>query len=143
MNETFSSHLELLPHGQEFRFITELESLDPGVAATASYLLRGDEAFLRGHFPGQPLMPGVLLIEGCAQLAGIAAQSNTQIAPLNNLKLTAIRAFKIFTTARPGDTVRFQVEITGRLANLIQARVKAFVKNALAAEGEVTLSGSA
>ena len=54
--------------------------------------MRGDEPFLRGHFPSHPLFPGVLLVEAAAQLAGIVAQSDPALSPLAGLKLTALRA---------------------------------------------------
>jgi 3-hydroxyacyl-[acyl-carrier-protein] dehydratase len=121
--------LRSLPHGPEFRFVDRLLSLTPGKEASAEYRVRGDEPFLRGHFPGQPLMPGVLLIEAGAQLAGIVAQTDPEIGPLEGLKLTAVRAAKITGSARPGETIRIAARITGRLGPLIQGEV------------EVTLSG--
>ena len=63
--------------------------------------MRGDAPFLRGHFPGQPLFPGVLLVEAGAQLAGVVAQSDPGAAPLADLRLTALRAVKITGTAQP------------------------------------------
>src|SRR2546423_11222351 len=107
--------LLLLPHGAEFRFLDRLVSLDPGVSGIGEYTVRGDEPFLRGHFPGHPLMPGVLMLEAAAQLAGTVAQSAPQIAPLAGLKLTAMRAVKILGSARPGDTIQLEARITGRL----------------------------
>ena len=74
--------LSLLPHGPEFRFVDRLISLDPGKQGSAEFTLRGSESFLRGHFPGEPSFPGVLLVEAAAQLAGIVAQSDPAIAPL-------------------------------------------------------------
>ena len=68
--------LRLLPHGPEFRFVDHLLSLDPGKEGVAEYRVRGDEYYLRGHLPGEPLFPGVLLIEACAQLAGVIAQND-------------------------------------------------------------------
>lgn len=73
--------LRALPHGPEFRFLDRLLALDPGRSGRAEYTLRGDEPFLRGHFPGQPLLPGVLLIEAAAQLAGVVAQSDPDVPP--------------------------------------------------------------
>src|SRR5262245_22976821 len=84
--------LAALPHGPEFRFLDRLLSLVPGQHGIGEYTVRGDEPFLRGHFPDQPMMPGVLLIEAAAQLAGTVAQSDPQIPPLPGLKLAAMRA---------------------------------------------------
>jgi len=136
------SALAFLPHGPEFRFIDRLLSLDPGQHGVGEYTVRGDEPFLRGHFPGEPLMPGVLLLEAAAQLTGTVAQSDPQIPPLPGLKLTALRAAKIFGTARPGDVIQLDARITGRLGNLVQARASAAVAGKLVLEAEITLSGS-
>src|SRR5512138_1225518 len=100
MSHPLATSLAALPHGPEFRFLDHFLTLDPGKSGSAEYLVRGDEPFLREHFPGQPLFPGVLLIEGAAQLAGTIAQSDPQHAPLRGLKLTALRGVKILGTAR-------------------------------------------
>ena len=133
--------LGFLPHGPEFRFIDRLLTLDPGKNGVGEYKLRGDEPFLRGHFPDQPLMPGVLLIEAAAQLAGTVAQSDPQIPPLAGLKLTALRGAKILGTARPGEVVRVEARLSGRLGNLVQASASASVNGQLVLQAELTLSG--
>jgi 3-hydroxyacyl-[acyl-carrier-protein] dehydratase len=137
----FSSALQFLPHGPEFRFIDRLCSLDPGRKGVGEYSVRGDESFLRGHFPGEPLFPGVLIIESAAQLAGVVAQSDPQIPPLAGLKLTAIRAVKFFGTARPGETIRLEAQIVGRLERLVQAQATASVGDRVVMQAELTLSG--
>ena len=141
MSDSLQAALELLPHGPEFRFVDQLLTLDPGKSGSGIYKVRGTEDFLRGHFPGQPLFPGVLLVEAVAQLAGVVAQSDPQIAPLKNLKLTAMRGVKIFGTARPGETIQLRAEITGRLANLIQAQTSALVGDTVLIKAEISLSG--
>ena len=135
--------LRRLPHGPEFRFLDRLLELDPGKRGVGEYTLRGNEPFLRGHFPGDPLMPGVLLVEAAAQLAGVVAQSDPAIPPLAGLKLTAMRAVKILGSARPGDTLRVTAEVTGRMGKLIQATVRAELHGATIATAELTLSGEA
>jgi 3-hydroxyacyl-[acyl-carrier-protein] dehydratase len=143
VSDPLQKALAFLPHGPEFRFVDRLVSLDPGKRGIGEYAVRGDEPFLRGHFPGLPLFPGVLLIEGAAQLAGVAAQCDPDIPPLNDLKLTAIRGVKIFDSARPGQVIRFTAHITGRLNNLVQARTMASVNGQMILQAEITLSGSA
>ena len=143
MNDLFNAALDHLPHGPEFRFIDRLTRLDPGRKGSGEYCVRGDEPFLRGHFPGDPLFPGVLLIEAAAQLAGTVAQSDPRVAPLQGLKLTAVRSMKILGTGRPGEMILLEAEISGRLGNLVQARVTATLNGKVILEGSLTLSGDA
>jgi 3-hydroxyacyl-[acyl-carrier-protein] dehydratase len=133
--------LSFLPHGPEFRFIDSVTELDPGKEGLGEYKLRGDEHFLRGHFPGSPLMPGVLVAEAGAQLAGIVAQSDPTREPLRDLKLTALRSIKILRAVLPGETVQLEAKITGRMAGLVQASIVARVGDRLILQGDVTLAG--
>jgi 3-hydroxyacyl-[acyl-carrier-protein] dehydratase len=132
-----------LPHGPEFRFVDRLLSLDPGVRGRGEYHVHGNEPFLRGHFPGEPLLPGVLLVEAAAQLAGVVAQSDPAQARPQLLKLTALRSIKILGSARPGETVVLDAQLTGRLGGLVQARVTAHVNATLVLEGDLVLTDSA
>ncbi len=141
MSGTLNHALSALPHGPEFRFLDRLLSLEPGKFGTAEYRVRGDEPFLRGHFPGQPLFPGVLLVEAAAQLAGTVAQSDPQYPALPGLKLTALRGIKILGAARPGDTIQVRARVTARLGNLIQAETNASVDGRMIMEGSIALSG--
>ena len=143
MHDPLLRALASLPHGPEFRFIDRLLSLDPGKSGVAEHQVRGDEIFLRGHFPGDPIFPGVLLIEASAQLAGVVAQSDPQIPPLVGLKLAGLRAIKITGSAKPGQTIRLEARVTGRLANLVQATTAVWVNDQPLLRGELTLSGEA
>lgn len=142
MKPELQQALAALPHGAEFRFLDRLTELDPGRSGSGEYTLRGDEPFLAGHFPGQPLMPGVLLVEAAAQLAGVVAQSDPTVPALKDLKLTAIRNAKITGTARPGQTLRLHTEIVGRLGGLVQARAKATLEAGVVLEAELVLGGT-
>lgn len=130
-----------LPHGPEFRFVDRLLSLTPGKEGVGEYRVRGDEPFLRGHFPNDPMMPGVLLVEAAAQLAGVVAQSDPAFPPLSGLKLAALRQVKIHGTARPGEVLRIEATIEGRLADLIQAQATVQVNGSLKLEAQLVLSG--
>ena len=134
--------LKSLPHGPEFRFVDRLLSLTPGQAGVGEYCVRGDEYYLRGHLPGEPILPGVLLVEAGAQVAGMVAQEDPANPSLPRLKLTALRAVKILGSARPGETLRIEAVITGRLGALIQAEVSAFIADARVLSAELTLSGT-
>jgi 3-hydroxyacyl-[acyl-carrier-protein] dehydratase len=134
--------LDFLPHGPEFRFLDRLTKLVPGQSGEGEYKVRGDEPFLRGHFPGQPIFPGVLLTEAAAQLAGVVAQSDPAIPPLRDLKLAAMRNVKILGTARPGETILLEAKISGRMGNLIQAHATARVGTETVLTAELTLSGN-
>jgi 3-hydroxyacyl-[acyl-carrier-protein] dehydratase len=133
--------LKLLPHGAEFRFVDRLVKLNPGQNGEGEYKVRGDEPFLRGHFPDEPIFPGVLFVEAAAQLAGVVAQSDPKILPLKNLKLTALRNVKILGTAKIGETILVEAKITGRLDNLVQAQATAKVGGEIILTAELTLSG--
>ena len=131
-----------LPHGPEFRFVDRMVSLTPGVRGVGEYTVRGDEYYLRGHLPGEPIMPGVLLVEAAAQVAGMVAQEDPAHPRWPRLKLTALRAVKIFGPARPGDTLRIEAIITGILGSMIQAQVCAFVGDTKILSADVALSGA-
>jgi 3-hydroxyacyl-[acyl-carrier-protein] dehydratase len=131
-----------LPHGPEFRFVDRMVSLTPGVRGTGEYRVRGDEYYLRGHLPGEPILPGVLLVESAAQVAGMVAQEDPANPRWPRLKLTALRAVKILGSARPGDTLRIEAVIAGQLGDMIQAQVSAFIGETRVLSAELALSGN-
>jgi 3-hydroxyacyl-[acyl-carrier-protein] dehydratase len=139
--DAFEAALARLPHGPEFRFIDRLLELVPGRSGVGEYLVRGEATFLRGHFPGEPLMPGVLLVEAAAQLAGVVAQSDPTIPPLPGLKLAALRAVKILRAVHPGVRLRIEARVAGRLGNLIHAETRVLRSDQVVLMAELTLSG--
>jgi 3-hydroxymyristoyl/3-hydroxydecanoyl-(acyl carrier protein) dehydratase len=134
--------LSALPHGPEFRFIDELTELVPGVSGKAVWKLKGDEAFLRGHFPGAPLMPGVLMIEALAQLGGILVQTRPGEPPLKHLRLTAVRQIKILGSITPGQSLHLSGTLQGMLDTLGQVggEIRDDAGNVIVT-GAVTLAG--
>ena len=69
---------EILPHREPFLLIDEVLELRPGEGALARKTVRGDEWYLRGHFPGRPVMPGVLIVEALAQTGAVAVLSEKE-----------------------------------------------------------------
>lgn len=139
MNPSFQESLAKLPHGPGFRFVHQLIELEPGCRASAHYTVPATSEFLAGHFPGAPMMPGVLLLEAGAQLAGILAHADLNENTPAALKLAAVRQVKFPGTAFPGDQVVLEAVQVSRLGNLFQARIKASVAGRLVLEGEVVL----
>src|SRR6185295_20180987 len=73
--------MRLLPHRPPFFFLKQLRELTVGQRALADVEFDGSEEFLRGHFPGHPIVPGVILVEACAQTAGLALAERTDSIP--------------------------------------------------------------
>jgi len=142
MNPDLETALHALPHGPAFRFLDELKSLVPGREGVASYRVRGDEDFLNGHFPGNPMMPGVILIEAIAQLGGVVIQSDPEHAPMTDLRLTGVRAAKILGAAIPGNLLEIRAAVEGRLGGLVQIEGEARGPDGVLATAKITLSGT-
>jgi 3-hydroxymyristoyl/3-hydroxydecanoyl-(acyl carrier protein) dehydratase len=133
--------LRFLPHGKEFRFLDEVIELTPGLSGKGTYCLKGDEVFLKGHFPGSPLMPGVLIAEAAAQLVGVIGQCDPDEKPLDSVRLTAVRGMKWKGSALPGETIVLKAEEVRRFGSFIQSKVSAEVNGVVIMQGELTLSG--
>jgi 3-hydroxyacyl-[acyl-carrier-protein] dehydratase len=142
MQQDLQSALESLPHGPSFRFLDRLTELEPGVAAVAIYQVRGDEAFLEGHFPGQPMMPGVILLEAIAQLGGVVIQTDRVNPAMTDVRLTGVRAAKILGAAVPGDALQIRVKVEGRMGGLAQVEGDVHGPAGILASARITLSGT-
>lgn len=101
---------EIIPHREPFLLVNEIEEMEPGIRAVGYKKLTGDEDFLKGHFPGYPVMPGVLIVEALAQVGAVSVLSLED----NRGKLAffgGIDKAKFRRQVRPGDTLRLEVEI--------------------------------
>lgn len=126
-----------LPHREPFIFIEKVRALAPGSSAECEKFFAAAEPFFRGHFPGSPLVPGVILAEALAQTAGIAAGKP---ASGKVYHLTAIKLMKFLRPVRPETLVIFHAEKTAAAGGLLQFHVTASVGGEPVAGGAIVLS---
>lgn len=123
-----------LPHRAPFLFVDEVRALVPGESAECAKTFPAGEPFFAGHFPGDPLVPGVILTEALAQTAGLAAGQ-----PGRAFRLSAIRGMKFLRPVRPGDPIVLSARKTAVVGALWQFDVAARVRGETVAEGVVVL----
>jgi len=126
-----------LPHREPFIFIDAVVEVQPGRSAACVKTFLAGEPFFRGHFPGDPIVPGVILAEALAQTAGIAAGRSGEE---RSFHLSAIKQMKFFKPARPLDEISLHAEKSAEVGGLLQFSVRATVNGEAVAEGTIVLS---
>ncbi len=126
----------LLPHRYPFLMVDKIIELEPGVKAVGIKNVTINEPFFQGHFPNFPIMPGVLIIEGMAQVAGVLAFRSG--AKGNSVYFMSIEKAKFRKPVFPGDQLKFDIKIIQVRKNVWKLSGEAFVDGKLVAEAEFT-----
>ena len=127
---------EILPH-RESMLLLDSAYIDEGGNAVGTYKVKGDEFFLVGHFPGNPVVPGVILCEIMAQTCGVLLADGVEH---KTPYYTAIDKVKFRGVVKPGDKVEFTCEILKRKGPFIFAKGRGYVGNKLCITGEFSFA---
>lgn len=126
----------ILPHRFPFLLIDRIVELEPKVKAIGIKNVTINEPFFQGHFPDYPIMPGVLIIEAMAQVAGILASRSG--AEGNIVYFMSIEKAKFRKPVVPGDQLRFEVNVLQKRGNVWRFSGTAHVNSTVASEAEFT-----
>ncbi|GIQ70881.1 3-hydroxyacyl-[acyl-carrier-protein] dehydratase FabZ [Xylanibacillus composti] len=127
---------EIIPHRPPFLLIDRIIEVEPGKRAVGLKNVTMNEPFFVGHFPGYPVMPGVLIVEALAQVGSVAMLMVEQ----NKGKLgffAGIDGFRFRDQVKPGDTLQLEVEITRLKGAVGKGKAVARVEDKVVAEGEL------
>ena len=113
---------------------------EPGQSAECNARFSRDDPMFAGHFPGNPLVPGVILTEALAQTAGIAAASGFPDDTRPLFLLSAIRGMKFFAAVRPEEEIVLRAEKLAQVGELWQFKTIASVAGKVVAEGQLVLN---
>lgn len=131
--------MEIIPHRHPFLLLDCIEELEPGVKAVGYKNITYDESFFAGHFPDEPVMPGVLMVEALAQTGAVAVLS----MPENKGKIAyfaAIKNCKFKRKVVPGDRLRLECEIIKSRGPVGIGQATATVNGEVAVVAELTFS---
>lgn len=131
--------MEIIPHRQPFLLIDTIEELEPGKRAVGKKCVTYNEPFFAGHFPGEPVMPGVLIVEALAQTGAVAILSQPDFKG-KTAYFGAINNARFKQKVVPGDVLTLKLEITKQKGPVGVGTAKATVNGKVAVQAELTFA---
>jgi len=128
--------MNILPHRYPFLLIDRILDLDPGKSARGLKNVTINEPFFNGHFPGHPIMPGVLIIEAMAQVGGVLAFKSADVTN-KVVYFMGIDKARFRKPVLPGDAIEFVLNVTKCRGTIWAFKGEAFVAGTLVAEAEL------
>lgn len=130
---------EIIPQRDPFLMIDEVENYVPGESCTAYKDVKAEEPYFKGHFPGNPIMPGVLIVESLAQTGAVAILSQEENKGRNAL-FGGVDKLKFKKQVIPGDRLKLEVKIIKRKGPIGVGEAIATVDGKIAVKGELTFA---
>ncbi|MGN1180396.1 MAG: 3-hydroxyacyl-ACP dehydratase FabZ [Suilimivivens sp.] len=131
--------MEIIPHRQPFMLIDTIEEMEPGVKAVAKKCVSYNEPFFQGHFPGEPVMPGVLIVEALAQTGAVAILSLEENKG-KTAYFAAINSAKFKKKVIPGDVLILETQIIKVKGPMGIGKATATVDGKVAVQAELTFA---
>ena len=136
---TTTEIMEIIPHRQPMLLIDTIEELEPGIRAVGKKCVTYNEPFFAGHFPQEPVMPGVLIIEALAQVGAVAVLSCEEFKG-KTAYFGGINSAKFKRKVVPGDVLTLELEIIRRKGPIGVGSAKAYVDGKVAVIAELTFA---
>ena len=127
---------KLIPHRKPFLFIEECKILESGKIGESFRVFNENEYFFEGHFPNNPIVPGVVIVEAMAQTAGVVVSHNIKNNEDQSVLFMSINKAKFRKPVMPKYKIRFYVELMNNIKNVYKFSGKAYHNNDLIAESE-------
>jgi 3-hydroxyacyl-[acyl-carrier-protein] dehydratase len=130
---------KMIPHRPPFLLLDRVEELEPGMRCVAWMSVDPEDAIFSGHFPGRPLLPGVLMIEAVGQTAAVMMAAAAAEGTIGNALLASVNRFKFLKPVTPGQDVRIETTKLTEVGSMTYIGGNVFVDGVIVASGELSV----
>lgn len=127
-----------LPHREPFLFVDEILEVVPGESAIGIKRFNEDEPFFKGHFPNFPVLPGVIIIETCAQVSAFILLTLEKFRSSFGY-LVNVENFKFIKKVHPGETLKVVASLANVKFGIAKSKVEAYINDTLVATGTIAI----